>query len=117
MSSVGHAGFHEFTMHSRANCGGFNESISWQFMRPYWLLTESYHFSPKFKYSCDFGSSPTIEMTWRSAACHYLEGYEGGGWYVVGHHYNSGDNGKSTYLPGITDATDCKIYDGWWDAR
>ncbi len=49
--SAANAGFHEFTMHSRANCGGFNESISWHFNHSYWLLTNSVHVKPNGNYS------------------------------------------------------------------
>lgn len=32
------------TAHSRANCGGFNESITWHLGHSYWWRVESHHF-------------------------------------------------------------------------
>lgn len=108
-----YAGFHEFTMHSRANCGGFNESISWHFKHEYWLLTFSHHFNPKATWQCNFWSSRNFERTWRAAALHFAEGY--GGWSVEGSHWTTPDRGRTSILMAKTDATDCNIYDGWWD--
>lgn len=67
-SSIVNAGFWEFTMHSRANCSGFNESISWHFKHQYWLLTYTKHTNPKATWYCDFASSPSFEITCRSVA-------------------------------------------------
>lgn len=106
-----YAGFKEFTMHSRANCGGFNESISWHFNHSYNLLTYSLHTNPKVKYSCRFNSGGW-DTTWRSAACHFAEGY--GGWHVDGYHYTRDDRGNERLLK-VTSVDDCAIYDGWWD--
>ena len=108
-----HAGFWEFTMHSRANCVGFNESISWHFKHEYWLLTNSYHSNPKAAYTCNFWSAPNFEVTSRSAALHFAEGY--GGWHVIGSHWTTPDRGRTSQLMAKTDAIDCNIYDGWWD--
>lgn len=111
-SSSTHAGFAAFTMHSRANCGGFNESISWHFGHSYNLLTYSRHTNPKANWGCYFNSGGWDD-TWRSAACHFAEGY--GGWHVTGYHYTR-DNNYNERLMEITEADDCNIYDGWWDA-
>ena len=113
--SAANAGFQEFTMHSRANCGGFNESISWHFNHSYWLLTNSVHVKPNGNYSCNFWSNDRITLTWRSAACHFAEGYLTDNWIVYGTHYTSNDGGKSTVFMAKTYATDCSIYNGWWD--
>jgi hypothetical protein len=109
-----YAGFHEFTMHSRANCGGFNESVSWHYNHSYNLITYSAHTNPKAIYSCNMHSGGWA-ITWRSAALHFAEGY--GGWHVVGHHWITPDNGRSQILLSVTVADDCNIYDGWWDAK
>jgi hypothetical protein len=110
--SGAYAGFAGFTMHSRANCAGFNESISWHFGHSYNLITYSKHTSPKASYGCYFNSGGW-NKTWRSAACHFAEGY--GGWHVIGYHYTRDDNGWNEQLLKITEADDCNIYDGWWD--
>jgi len=111
---LSHAGFDAFTMHSRANCGGFNESISWHWGHPNKLLTYSRHTHPKASYSC-YVDSGGCEMTWRSAACHFAEGY--GGWHVIGTHYGLAPDRKTMIVLAITEADDCSIYDGWWDAK
>lgn len=110
-SSIANAGFHEFTMHSRANCKGFNESISWHFLNPYYLMTYTRHSNPKAAWGCNFNSP--MQQTWRSAAVHYAEGY--GGWHVVGSHYYKDSVSGALRLLRITEADDCNIYDGWWD--
>lgn len=109
-----HAGFYAFTMHSRANCGGFNESVSWHWQHLYNLITYSNHTStnPKFWWICNINT--LLMKTSRSAAYHWAEGYAGGGWTVRGAHYIQNNNQNITLLK-KTEATDCAIYDGWWD--
>lgn len=110
-----HAGFQQFTMHSRANCGGFNESISWHYKHTYWLLTNSVHVNPSKSWSCNLWSDYAVTATWRSAAYHWAEGYLLDKWEVYGTHYTSKDKGKSVIILAQTKATDCNIYNGWWD--
>jgi hypothetical protein len=112
-----HAGFHSFTMHSRANCGGFNESVSWEFNKSYWLLTNSVHINTKKKGDggCNLWSHSQVTATWRAAAFHTFEAYLVDKWVVYGAHYTSRNNGKSAAFMAKTTAIDCNIYDGWWD--
>lgn len=106
------AGVTAITYHSRANCGGFNESISWRLGYSYWFQTLSQHIhsvnGTQMGHFLDSGSA----LTWRSAAYHATEGY--GGWTVVGTHYFYNDSLKR-WTSLVTQATDCSIYDGWWD--
>ena len=109
-SIAANAGIAEFTMHSRANCVGFNESISWHLGHSYWLRTESVHMKGG-KVQHIVGTKK--ELTWRSAAYHV--GDESlSGWTVQGIHYGYTTDHKQI-LWAITSVTDCSIYDGWWD--
>lgn len=110
-SSVSYAGFEAFTMHSRANCVGFNESVSWHWNHPRDLITWTTHQNSKATYSCEFNSGGW-SRTWRAAALHFSEGY--GGWYVRGFHWGLNRNLDPVKLAD-TEAVDCNIYDGWWD--
>ena len=100
------AGTVTITYHSRANCVGFNESISWRLGYSYWFQTFSQHINSSLNHTLNTGQA----LTWRSAAYHATEGY--GGWTVIGTHYFW--NGAQ-WLQINTRATDCSIYDGWWD--
>jgi hypothetical protein len=109
------AGFKELTWHSRSNCARINESITWQFGRNLWLKTEGYHYAPgnnnKINHAkCELSTG--WQNTWRSADVHWTEGT--GGWLVYGDHYILDNNKQPQYL-GETKASDCNIYDGWWD--
>lgn len=112
LSMSAHSGFYAFTMHSRANCVGFNESVSWHFNHPNYLITWSQHSHADVPFQCNLNSDGW-RKTWRAAAYHYAEGY--GGWYVLGNHWTMNDRGDPVKLA-VTDAVDCNIYDGWWDA-
>jgi len=102
-----HSGFKFLTSHSRANCIN-NESITWWFEHSMTLRTRSTHYyNNKFKHTIDTG----WQNTSRSAAVHWGEGH-GTGWYVHGEHWVFTD--RPTHWA-TTDATDCNIYDGWWD--
>lgn len=104
------AGVVAFTMHSRANCVGFNESISWHLGYSYWLRTKSQHiYDSQIQHTVDTGK----EYTWRSAAYHVGDSFMSG-WSVRGLHYGYGEKGQ-IQLYEITYARDCSIYDGWWD--
>ena len=106
------AGVTAITYHSRANCAGFNESISWRLGYSYWFQTLSQHTHNvngiPIGHLLDSGES----LTWRSAAYHATEGY--GGWAVTGTHYFYNDAFQRWTIV-VTQATDCSIYDGWWD--
>lgn len=112
-TNIGYAGAVALTYHSRANCVGFNESISWHLGHEYNLYTYSQH----YQYS-NYGSllqgHDTFDnwhLTWRSAAYHTNEGY--GGWKVWGVHKMIVNGLQKTVA--TTFATNCNIYNGWWD--
>lgn len=105
------AGVTALTFHSRANCLGFNESISWHLGTNYKMLTYSEHYKNWLDTSPTHVLNSGVEVTWRSAAYHATEGY--GGWGVVGYHYMYPNNVQTLYK--TTPVKDCSIYDGWWD--
>lgn len=76
VSSVTYAGFDAFTMHSRANCAGFNESVSWHWKHRTNLITWTIHTHSQAPFPCEFNSGGWSN-TWRAAALHYAEGYGG----------------------------------------
>ena len=88
---------------SRANCGGFNESISWDPWGYNWLWTDSYHYyNGWYQHLLRSGWA----YTWRSYAGEQFEGY--GGWTVYGVHYRW-DPSIGTYWMGSTAAVDCNL--------
>lgn len=106
------------TAHSRANCAGFNESITWHAGHSYWWRVESHHFLNITDRAPHHIINTGKAYTWRAAAYHATEGYSSRGdhWYVVGYHFNypNGPNGRER-LDAITMATDCGLESGWWD--
>jgi hypothetical protein len=110
-----YAGVAAPTAHSRANCGGFNESITWQLGHSYWWRVESHHFLSIGDARPNHVINTGKNMTWRAAAYHATEGYStrGDRWYVAGYHFYY-PNGREV-LDVTTMAIDCSIYDGWWD--
>lgn len=110
LSETVYAGFKALTWHSRANCLTINESITWEFNKKHTLRTISEHYNPTDNDRHQFDTY--WDITWRSAAIHFGEGY--GGWIVNGHHQVYEDNKiKDLYTLNVSD---CKIYDGWWDS-
>ena len=115
-SLSGNAGIITPTAHSRANCFGFNESITWHLGHSYKWRVESHHFlhtnSPYPAHILNTGT----HVTWRAAAYHATEGYSSRGhnWRVIGYHFYYPD-GYRERLDVITKVDDCSIYDGWWD--
>lgn len=108
-SFTANAGFHAFTMHSRANCGN-NESISWEYRVNRNLGTVTHHYRDG---AFVHGLSTGWQFTWRSAAVHWGEAGPRSGWHVIGYHWQK-FNGQD-HLLAVTDVLDCNIYDGWWD--
>ena len=104
------AGLHGLTYHSRANCGGFNETISWHRGTNYWFWTVSRHRNDVKK--IDHQLVADWSYTWRSAAYHATEGY--GGWTVEGHHWVKENEFGMPYETEKEFVADCSIYDGWW---
>ena len=111
LTTSAHSAFDRFSIHSRGNCAGFNESISWEYGNSRMLLTYSKHINPKKSYSCYFNSGGWAN-TWRSAALHFAEGY--GDWAVWGYHYGRDRRGNEIFY-GETYSVDCSGYNGWWD--
>ena len=109
LSSTANAGFHQFTMHSRANCMN-NESISWEWNVPRMLGTVTQHYRNG---QWIHGYSTGWQYISRSAAVHWFESKPGDGWHVTGYHWQLIN--RVEYLLAQTDVDDCSIYDGWWD--
>ncbi len=112
-SSLSHAGLVATTAHSRANCVN-NESITWWLGHSFNWRVASTHYASNggYQHVVDTG----FEYTWRSAAVHWGEAYPGNSyrWQVTGYHFiDTYGNGRVPF--DITYATDCSIYDGWWD--
>lgn len=114
-----HAGVVRPTAHSRANCGGFNESVTWHLGHSYWWRVESHHFIKEAPMPPTHILNTGTHHTWRAAAYHATEAYSSRGdkWWVVGYHFYhpDGNVNKRERLDTTTQATDCNIYDGWWD--
>ena len=102
--------------HSRANCGGFNETVTWWLGHSVLSRVESRHYP-----ECLVGKDRNMHLvqtqkasSWRHAAYHPTESY-GGTYCVVGTHF--------MYINGVEhlvqseSVTDCNIYDGWWDYK
>lgn len=110
-----YAGIIAPTAHSRANCAGFNESITWQLGHSYWWRVESHHYFSIGDSRPHHILNTGTNLTWRAAAYHPTEAYSSRGdhWYVAGYHFYY-PNGREV-LDVTTMAVDCSIYDGWWD--
>lgn len=91
------------SMFSRANCGGFNESLSWDPWAYNWLWSNTYHY---YNGVYQHGISTGWEYTWRSYAGHVNEGW--GGWFVSGMHWRWSSS-VGTYWMGSTSAVDCNL--------
>ena len=114
-STVSFSGAVAPTAHGRANCGGFNESVTWHLGHSYWWRVESHHFlSIKEPYPVHVINTGKA-YTWRAAAYHPTEAYSSRGdhWYVVGYHFFY-PNGRER-LDVVTMAVDCGLDSGWWD--
>lgn len=108
------AGIAAPTAHSRANCFGFNESITWHLGHSYQWRVESHHYPKGWTRPVHILNTGT-QYTWRAAAYHATEAYSSRGdeWFVQGYHfYYPRDKER---LDVMTSASDCNIYDGWWD--
>lgn len=115
-----HAAFNKPTAHSRANCAGFNESVTWHAFHSYWWRVESHHYINKYQYQPAHILNTGTAFTWRAAAFHATEAYSSRGdrWFVQGFHFYHPPDGLPTDIERIdviTTAEDCNIYDGWWD--
>lgn len=106
-----HAGFEFWTHHSRANCYGINETITWFYG----------HFG-KYQVEGDHilnGTSHNVktqpENTWRHGAVHWSEAPYGGKWIVAGKHWAYSFDWKMRWLEHSEIVNNCSIYDGWYD--
>lgn len=89
------------SMISRANCFGFNESVSWDPLHSYYLWTTSYHYhNGTIVHITDTG----WQHTWRSYAGHAIEGW--GGWSVSGNHWRWSSS-IGIYWMGSTSGNGC----------
>ncbi len=115
-STISFAGYRALTHHSRANCAGFNESVTWWYGNNFYARVESHHYphgaDPNSNDPTHHDLNTGKEFSWRHAAYHATESY-GGSYSSVGLHYMY-VNGKETLVT-YTKAYDCAIYDGWWD--
>lgn len=110
------AGFYANTAHSRANCYGFNESITWNWSEYHWWEVHSFHDCEREGECANHLIKIPMMYTWRCAAFHTKE-WEGpyaDRWYVRGYHFYMDVNGRRIY-DAYTSASNCAIYDGWWD--
>ncbi len=115
LSINANAGWYANTAHSRGNCFGFNESITWNWIEYHWWAVESIHFSIHGNGVTHMVTAP-MSYTWRAAAFHVKEweGPNGNNWWVQGYHYLMNYNGAVVY-DAYTQSGDCNLYDGWWD--
>jgi uncharacterized protein YaiE (UPF0345 family) len=113
-----HAGFWANTAHSRANCKGFNESITWNWNEYHWWEVKSIHFKQSGNGPDTHEVMSWMAYTWRAAAYDFWRDPAGpmaNQYHVQGYHYYMAYNGSYVYDV-YTDADGCNLYyDGWWD--
>lgn len=112
-----HAGFYANTAHSRANCMGFNESITWNWNEYHWWEVVSIHFRQKGNGPNTHKIKVPMTYTWRAAAFDFMADPAGpmaDQYWVQGYHYFMAYDGSVVY-DAYTQAGNCAIYDGWWD--
>ncbi len=112
---VSYSGWYANTAHSRCNCFGFAESITWNWTEYHWWRVQSLHTSKK-------GAAHLLDTymsyTWRSAAMDWgihpsTDPYE---WTAQGYHFYMRSDGKVIYDV-YTQSQDCSEYDGWWETN
>lgn len=115
MIAHAHAGWYASTAHSRANCYGFNESITWNWTEYHWWKVISLHFRVHGS-GFDHKTDAWMAYTWRAAAFHMgeWEGDKANNWRVQGYHFYMRNDGVVIY-DAYTQSVDCNMYDGWWD--
>lgn len=112
-----HAGFYGNTAHSRGNCYGFNESITWNWSEYHWWEVRSIHFRQKGKGPDTHQITDFMSYTWRSAAFDFWKDPAGSNadqYWVQGYHYYMAYDGSKVY-DNYTQSGDCSGYTGWWD--
>lgn len=117
-ASIGaNAGFYASTAHSRGNCAGFNESITWNWNESHWWEVKSLHIKKKGVGPGDHQIWIPMTYTWRAAAFDWGRdpiNFTKDSYWVQGYHFYMAYNGKRIYDV-YTQSGDCSGYDGWWD--
>lgn len=116
------------THHSRANCLGINETISWDGTSRHKLAIVSKHFKSEQITGGDLihiNTDPASRIydydsfinTWRAAIVHVGEARGKTKWRVEGVHYVYYINMFNQYNYDIYSTTtiDCDLYNGWWN--
>ncbi len=119
LSFTSSAGWYANTAHSRANCVGFNESITWNWSEYHWWEVRSTHFYQKGNGPGTHQLISWMAYTWRAAALDYFTdpaGEKADNYWVQGYHFYLDNDGKKVY-DAYTQAGDCAIYDGWWETH
>lgn len=112
-----HSGFYTNTAHSRANCMGFNESITWNWSEYHWWSVKSIHFLQKGRGPGTHEVNALMSYTWRAAAYDFWTdpaGSKADQYWVQGYHSYMAYDG-SVVFDAYTQSGNCAIYDGWWD--
>lgn len=105
------------TVHSRGNCLGFNESVTWNWLEYHWWEVESIHFRQKGRGPDRHMIKVWMAYTWRAAAYDFWKdpaGENADNYWVQGYHFYMDGNGRRVY-DAYTQSGDCKYYDGWWE--
>ena len=105
--------FNGLSHHSRANCAGFNETVTWWYNHPIVSRVESKHYPLGI-----FGKTTNMHEIilpktneFRHAAYHI--GEISGTYTVTGYHFMYVKNRE--ILVQTENVIDCSIYDGWWN--
>ncbi len=117
INAPAHAGWNGNTAHSRANCLGFNESITWNWTESHWWEVKSIHFRQKGNGPNTHEILARMAYTWRAAAFDFWKdpaGPNADQYWVQGYHFYMDDYGAKIFDV-YTQSGDCKLYDGWWD--
>lgn len=110
MINIVNAGAFKTTCHSRANCAGVNESITWNGQEPHWWRVFSVHSSRKLPQHAE---NTFMKYGKRCAVVHWTEAQdEHNPWVVDGYHFYMALNGNEIY-DCFTTATGCNLTEGW----
>lgn len=113
------AGWNGTTVHSRANCDpnlGVNESITWWFLHPHQWRIVSFHYPNVLNRNISHANNTGYAFVWRQAVVHWGESFPSNGhYYVYGYHYYWDEYFNKEVYDANTEATNCNLYDGWWD--
>ena len=116
-TSVSNAGFYANTAHSRGNCMGFNESITWNWSEYHWWEVKSVHFRERGSGPITHDITAFMQYTWRCAALDFWADPAGGNadnYWVQGYHFFMNSNGQKIFDV-YTQSGNCSGYNGWWD--